>query len=57
MGVKFDKLDQIIQKLLALEIDFWRRSVKHLEKKMRNGYKNTILDDVWRKQLLWLGHL
>jgi hypothetical protein len=22
-----------------------------------NGYKNTILDDIWAKQLVWHGHL
>jgi hypothetical protein len=30
---------------------------KMLEKIEKNGYKNTILDDSWAKQLVWFGHL
>jgi hypothetical protein len=50
------------KKILGLEMDFWRISARiSRREKVRNGiirengYKNTILDNIWAKQLVWFG--
>ncbi|XP_030747138.1 uncharacterized protein LOC115875773 [Sitophilus oryzae] len=54
------------QRLLALEMDFWRRSgagVSRMEriqnKKIRESMhiQHTIIDEIERRQLVWYGHV
>jgi hypothetical protein len=47
-----------------LKIDFWLRSARAYRRERvrndiirENGYKNTFLDDILAKQLVWYGHL
>lgn len=53
------------QKLLALELDFWRQSVRMSRKdksanheiREKLGLQNSIWDDINTKQLMWYVHV